>query len=144
MTDIFSKEKRSIIMSKISGRNTAPEILVRKYLFANGFRFRINDKRFPGKPDILLPKYKTVIFINGCFWHGHENCKAAVLPTSNIDYWENKIAANIERDKKVQTQLMQMGYNVFIVWQCQLKANTRESTLLTLINKIKMLNYREE
>lgn len=83
MTDIFSQDKRSDIMSKISNKNTKPEILVRKYLFANGFRFRINDKRFPGKPDILLLKYKTAIFINGCFWHGHKNCKAVALRKFN-------------------------------------------------------------
>lgn len=91
MSDIFSKEKRTIIMSKISGKNTKPEILVRKYLFAHGFRFRVNDKRLPGKPDILLPKYKSVIFVNGCFWHGHENCKALLfqvqmLITGEIKY----------------------------------------------------------
>lgn len=105
MSDIFSKEKRSIIMSKISSKNTKPEILVRKYLFAHGFRFRVNDKRLPGKPDILLPKHKSVIFVNGCFWHGHENCKAATLPSSNVDYWRNKISSNVERDKKQQMQL---------------------------------------
>lgn len=127
MSDIFSKDKRSDIMSKISNKNTKPEILVRKYLFANGFRFRINDKRFPGKPDILLPKYKAAIFVNGCFWHGHENCKAATLPTSNTDYWANKITSNMERDKKVHAQLEQMGYRVFIIWQCQLKAKEKKA-----------------
>lgn len=136
MTDIFSKDKRSDIMSKISNKNTKPEILVRKYLFANGFRFRINDERFPGKPDILLPKYKTAIFVNGCFWHGHKNCRTAALPTSNADYWANKIASNIERDKKVQIQLEQMGYRVFIIWQCQLKAKEREYTLSNLAEKL--------
>ncbi len=136
MTDIFSKDKRSDIMSKISNKNTKPEILVRKYLFANGFRFRINDKRFPSKPDILLPKYKTAIFVNGCFWHGHKNCKDAALPTSNADYWANKIASNIERDKNVQIQLEQMGYRVFIIWQCQLKAKEREYTLSNLAEKL--------
>ncbi|GAE16640.1 very short patch repair endonuclease [Bacteroides pyogenes] len=136
MTDIFSKDKRSDIMSKISNKNTKPEILVRKYLFANGFRFRVNDKRFPGKPDILLPKYKTAIFVNGCFWHGHKNCKAATLPSSNTDYWANKIASNIERDKKAQIQLEQMGYRVFIIWQCQLKAKERECTLSNLAEKL--------
>lgn len=136
MSDIFSKDKRSDIMSKISNKNTKPEILVRKYLFANGFRFRINDKRFPGKPDILLPKYKAAIFVNGCFWHGHENCKAATLPTSNTDYWANKITSNMERDKKVHAQLEQMGYRVFIIWQCQLKAKEKKSTLSNLVEKL--------
>ena len=99
--DIFTKEKRSEIMKKIKSKDTGPEKKVRSLLHSLGYRFRLYRKDLPGKPDIVLPKYKTVIFINGCFWHGHENCKAAVLPTSNIDYWENKIAANIERDKKV-------------------------------------------
>ena len=139
MTDIFSKDKRSSIMAKISGKNTMPEILVRKYLFAHGFRFRVNDKRFPGTPDIVLPKYKTIIFVNGCFWHGHENCKAAHLPDSNKYYWENKIAKNIERDKKVQNQLSRMGYRIFIIWECQLKPKRLETTLSQLIDDIKFL-----
>lgn len=137
MTDIFSKDKRSSIMAKISGKNTAPEILVRKYLFAHGFRFRVNDKRFPGTPDIVLPKYKTIIFVNGCFWHGHENCKAARLPKSNNSFWTNKIAQNIERDRKVQSQLQQMGYRILIIWECQLKSKKSETTLSELIADIK-------
>ncbi len=124
-------------MSKISGKNTVPEILVRKYLFAHGFRFRVNDKRFPGTPDIVLPKYKTIIFVNGCFWHGHENCKAARLPKSNSSFWTNKIAQNIERDRKVQSQLQQMGYRILIIWECQLKSKKLETTLSELIADIK-------
>lgn len=124
-------------MAKISGKNTAPEILVRKYLFAHGFRFRVNDKRFPGTPDIVLPKYKTIIFVNGCFWHGHENCKAARLPKSNNSFWTNKIAQNIERDRKVQSQLQQMGYRILIIWECQLKSKKSETTLSELIADIK-------
>lgn len=140
MPDIFSKEKRSIIMSKISSKNTKPEILVRKYLFAHGFRFRVNDKRLPGKPDIVLPKYKSVIFVNGCFWHGHENCKASTLPTSNTDFWRTKIESNIERDTKEQMQLEQMGYKVFIIWQCQLKSKERENTLQSIVEKLTAKN----
>jgi len=140
MPDIFSKEKRSIIMSKISSKNTKPEILVRKYLFAHGFRFRVNDKRLPGKPDIVLPKYKSVIFVNGCFWHGHKNCKASTLPTSNTDFWRTKIESNIERDTKEQMQLEQMGYKVFIIWQCQLKSKERENTLQSIVEKLTAKN----
>ncbi|MDE7168862.1 MAG: very short patch repair endonuclease [Mucispirillum sp.] len=128
-------------MSKISGKNTKPEILVRKYLFANGFRFRVNDKRLPGKPDILLPKYKAVVFINGCFWHCHENCKYAALPVTNTVFWKNKIISNTERDKAIQFQLKQMGYRVFIIWQCQLKAKIKENTLLNLINELKNQSF---
>jgi len=118
--DIYSKRKRSEIMSKISGTETKPEILVRKYLFSKGFRFRKNDKRLPGRPDIVLPKYKTVIFIHGCFWHGH-HCKAGKLPETNKDFWENKINSNTERDKKNQHKLEKLGWKIIIIWQCKLK-----------------------
>jgi len=101
--DKFSPKKRSEIMSKITGKETKPEILVRKYLFAKGFRYRKNVKTLPGKPDIVLPKYKTVVFINGCFWHGHKNCKKANLPTTNFNFWKEKIDKNIIRDKKIYT-----------------------------------------
>lgn len=137
MSDIFSKEKRSDIMSKISGKNTKPEISVRKYLFAYGFRFRINDKRLPGKPDIVLAKYKAVIFVNGCFWHGHENCKAAALPATNTDFWANKVASNKERDRAVRIRLELLGYRVFVIWQCQLKAKVKEETLSKLVKCLK-------
>jgi len=107
-------------MSKISGTETKPEILIRKYLFSKGFRFRKNDKRLPGRPDIVLPKYKIVIFIHGCFWHGH-HCKAAKLPETNKEFWGNKINSNIERDKKNQHKLEKLGWKIIIIWQCKLK-----------------------
>ncbi len=107
-------------MSKISGTETKPEILVRKYLFGKRFRFRKNDKRLPGRPDIVLPKYKTVIFIHGCFWHGHL-CKAGKLPETNKEFWGNKINSNIERDKKNQHKLEKLGWKIIIIWQCKLK-----------------------
>lgn len=100
MSDVFTKQKRSQIMSKISGKETKPEILVRKYLFSKGFRYRKNAKELPGKPDIVLPKHKTVIFVHGCFWHGHEGCRKSQLPTSNIEFWTEKIGRNKERDQK--------------------------------------------
>lgn len=120
MTDIYSKNKRSGIMSKISGKETKYEILVRKFLFEKGFRYRKNDKRLPGRPDIVLPKYKTIIFIHGCFWHGH-HCKAAKLPETNKEFWENKINSNIERDKNNQLILGKLGWKIIIIWQCELK-----------------------
>jgi len=120
MTDIYSKNKRSKIMSKISGTETKSEMLVRKYLFNKGFRYRKNDKRLPGKPDIVLPKYKTIIFVHGCFWHGHD-CPAGKLPETNKKFWESKINSNIERDKKTQQELKNLGWKVIIVWQCELK-----------------------
>lgn len=137
MADVFSKDKRSEIMSKISGKETKPEIKVRKYLFAKGFRYRKNDKRFPGKPDIILPKYKTAIFVHGCFWHGHEDCKASALPKTNREFWRNKIDGNIERDKRNQGMLIQLGWKVITVWQCQIKSKySFDLTMQNLIDSI--------
>ncbi len=141
MTDIFSKQKRSEIMSKISSKDTRPEILVRKYLFANGFRYRKNVKKLPGKPDIVLPKYKTVIFVHGCFWHGH-NCKAGKLPETRKEFWEEKIKGNVERDKKNNSELEKLGWNIITIWQCELKNNkNRTKTLEKLINTLHNKKY---
>lgn len=136
MSDIYSKSKRSDIMSKISGKETKPEILVRKYLFSKGFRFRKNVKGLPGKPDIVLPKYKVIIFIHGCFWHGH-SCKRGNLPSSNIQFWENKISQNISRDENVTQKLKELGWKVIIIWQCEIQNNlSREIRLDQLISDI--------
>lgn len=121
MADIFSISKRSQIMASISGKETKPEIAVRSYLFKQGFRFRKNVKNLPGKPDIVLPKYKTVVFIHGCFWHGHKNCNKATLPTSNIKFWQAKITANISRDAKAQKDLKKLGWRMIIIWECNIK-----------------------
>jgi DNA mismatch endonuclease (patch repair protein) len=123
-------------MSHIKSKNTKPEILVRKFLFSKGFRFRLNKSELPGKPDIVLPKYHTTIFINGCYWHGHENCKYATLPETNRVFWEAKINGNIEHDKIVREQLTSMGWNVITVWQCQLKPKVKDETLSLLVQKI--------
>ena len=137
MSDIFSSQKRSDIMSKISGKNTKPEILVRKFLFSKGFRYRINVKTLPGKPDIVLPKYKTVIFINGCFWHGH-NWKKGKLPSSNIDFWKEKISNNKSRDDKNSDLLVKLGWKVIIIWQCEVsKIDNRIKILNKLLEDIK-------
>lgn len=120
MSDIYSKSKRSDIMSKISGKETKPEILVRKYLFSKGFRFRKNVKELPGKPDIVLSKYKTVIFIHGCFWHGH-TCKRGKLPQTNHQFWQKKIEKNIERDNHNTNELEVKGWNIIIIWQCEIR-----------------------
>lgn len=120
MSDIFSKEKRSQIMSNISGKETKPEIAVRSFLFRKGFRFRKNLKKLPGTPDIVLTKYKTTILLHGCFWHGH-NCKKGARPTSNTEFWNTKIQKNIDRDKKVEADLKHLGWNVIIIWDCELK-----------------------
>lgn len=135
--DIWDKDKRSEIMKSVHCKNTKPEILVRKFLFANGFRYRNNVKTLPGSPDIVLPKYKTIIFINGCFWHGH-NCRAGRLPNSNIDYWHPKILSNIERDKNKIEQLKNSGWHVIVIWQCELKNKEKCSNRLnSLIAEIK-------
>ena len=136
MSDIYSRRKRSEIMSKISGKETKLEILVRKFLFSKGFHFRKNDKRYPGKPDITLPKYKTVIFVNGCFWHGHD-CKAGKLPETRKDFWKNKINATKARDKSNQEVLRSMGWKVIVIWECEIKTiKFREKTFRNLIDKI--------
>jgi DNA mismatch endonuclease (patch repair protein) len=137
MSDIFSQAKRSEIMSKISGKETKPEIAVRKFLFSKGFRYRKNVKSLPGKPDIVLPKYKTIIFINGCFWHGHE-CKAAKLPETRKEFWLNKIESNIIRDKKNILELKKTGWHTIVIWQCEINTiEKRHVKLALLTEKIK-------
>jgi DNA mismatch endonuclease, patch repair protein len=120
-------------MSRISGKETKLEILVRKYLFSKGFRFRKNVKRLPGTPDIVLLKFKTVIFVHGCFWHGHKGCSKATLPKSNILFWKEKIHKTVERDKAKTEKLKQMGWKVITVWQCQLKNKSNRERLLNSI-----------
>lgn len=135
--DVHSKETRSYNMSRIRSKNTKPEEIVRKHLFSLGFRYRKNDKRYPGTPDIVLPKYKTVIFINGCFWHGHSGCKYFVVPKSNTEFWQNKIAANIARDDEKIAQLLRMNWKVITVWECELKPTQRSETLTRLVQQIR-------
>lgn len=127
--DVHSKAVRSYNMSMIKGKNTKPEELVRKFLFSKGLRYRKNVKTLTGSPDIVLKKYKTVVFVNGCFWHGHKNCKYFVMPKSNTEFWEEKISKNIERDSNTYCKLSASGWNVIIVWECELKKDKRENTL---------------
>lgn len=134
--DIFDKSKRSQLMAKVKQKNTAPEIIVRKFLFSKGFRYRINVKSLSGTPDIVLSKYKTVIFVHGCFWHGH-TCRAGHLPSSNVDYWVTKIEKNIERDNRKINELKKLGWNVVVIWQCEIKAlKNREIRFSKLISEI--------
>lgn len=135
--DVHSKETRSYNMSRIRSKNTKPEEKVRKYLFSKGFRYRKNDKRLPGTPDIVLPKYKIVIFVNGCFWHGHSDCKYFVMQKTNTEFWANKINSNIERDKRQLQQLKKMGWNTIVVWECQLKPTQINQTLCDLEKNIR-------
>jgi len=130
MADVMTPEQRSRCMAAIKGKDTKPEMIVRKYLFSRGLRFRLQVKNLPGKPDIVLPKYKTVVFVNGCFWHGHKDCRYYRLPKSNVKFWQQKISRNIERDRESMKALVDLGWKVIYVWECELrnKAN-REETL---------------
>ena len=136
MSDVHTPEKRSYNMSRIRGKDTKPEEQVRKYLFSQGFRYRKNDTRLPGKPDIVLPKYRTVIFVNGCFWHGHEGCRYFVWPKNNSTFWKNKIIGNIARDKKNCERLSELGWHIITVWECELKQSVLEKTLNGVVNQI--------
>ena len=133
MSDVHSAEIRSYNMSQIHSKDTKPEELVRKYLFSKGFRYRKNDARLPGKPDIVLPKYKTVIFINGCFWHKHEGCKYFVWPKNNAEFWKEKIEKNADRDAKNYKLLEKAGWNIIIIWECELKSRVVESSLNRIV-----------
>jgi DNA mismatch endonuclease (patch repair protein) len=121
MVDTISPEHRSWNMSRIKGKNTKPELIVRSQLHRMGFRFRLHRKDLPGKPDIVLPKYKTVIFVHGCFWHGHKGCKFFVVPKTRTEFWVNKINTNIRNDKKNHRLLKKMGWKVVVCWECKLK-----------------------
>ncbi len=121
-------------MSNISGKETKPEVLVRKYLFSKGFRFRKNDKRYPGKPDIISPKYKTAVFVHGCFWHGH-NCRKADLPSTNRKFWDKKITATMVRNEITQKHLMYKGWQVIIIWQCEINNKSKRDIRLSLLEK---------
>lgn len=135
MADNHTAEQRKHNMSRIRGVNTTPEVLVRKYLFSQGFRYRKNVKELPGCPDIVLPKYKTVVFVNGCFWHQHD-CNRFVWPSTNQEYWHRKIIGNVERDKANHEKLRNLGWRVLVVWECDLKKRDFEKTMMALIQDI--------
>ena len=120
-------------MSAIKGKNTKPELLVRKFLFSRGFRYRLNYPRLPGHPDLVLRKYRTVIFVNGCFWHGHQGCQYYTLPKANIEFWKNKIERNRNRDLAERQKIVSMGWHCITIWECQLKPKVRQQTLEALV-----------
>ena len=137
MTDIKTKEERSRNMAAIKGKDTKPEMIVRKYLFSRGLRFRVQVRKLSGNPDIVLPKYKTVIFVNGCFWHGHEGCRYFRLPKSNVEFWEEKIERNVARDVRNEAELKALGWRVVRVWECEIKTVAqREEYLKHLYDRI--------
>ena len=123
MTDLISPEKRSHIMSMIRSKNTKPELIVRRFLFQHGFRFRINVRRLPGTPDIVLRKYHTAIFVNGCFWHHHEGCRYAFVPKTRTDFWLAKFRRNRVNDTFHRESLEKMGWHVIVIWECEIKAD---------------------
>lgn len=133
--DIWDKNKRSECMSKIRSKNTKPELVLRKALFARGFRYRVNVPNLPGKPDIVLPKYKTIIFLHGCFWHRHEGCKYAYTPKTNTKFWVDKITSNAERDKVNLQKLTVLGWNIVTVWECEIR-HTHKHNLTPLIDRV--------
>lgn len=137
MADVMTPEQSSRCMAAIKGKDTKPEMIVRKYLFSRGLRFRVQVRKLPGTPDIVLPKYKTAIFVNGCFWHGHEGCKYFRLPKSNVEFWREKIVRNIERDRESMQALLDLRWKVIRIWECELrnKAN-REDSLNKIYNSI--------
>jgi len=136
MADVHSREVRSYNMSRIRGKDTKPELLVRKFLFANGLRYRLYNKKLPGKPDIILPRFKTVIFVHGCFWHGHDNCKYFVVPKTRTEFWLDKIEGNKKRDKENIAHLKNNGWNVLTVYECELRKEKREITLNNILQNI--------
>lgn len=135
--DCLTPEQRRQCMSAVHNKNTRPELTVRKYLFACGFRYRLNCTQLPGRPDIVLRKYRTVIFVNGCFWHGHEGCRRSTLPRTNAEFWREKIGQNKERDVRNMSELKRMGWNCIIVWQCELEPAVREQTLSSLVSTLR-------
>lgn len=140
MADVHSKETRSYNMSRIRSKNTKPEMLVRKFLFSNGFRYRLHDKKLPGKPDIVLPKFKTIIFIHGCFWHGHKGCKYFVIPKTRTEWWINKISGNKKNDLITQQLLKDLGWNVLEIWECDLKPKDKQVFLIWILNKLALIS----
>lgn len=133
----MTPEQRSRCMAAIKGKDTNPELIVRKYLFSRGLRFRIQVRKLPGNPDIVLPKYKTVIFVDGCFWHGHEGCRYFRLPKSNVEFWKEKIERNVARDVRNEAELKALGWRIIRVWECEIKTVAqREEYLKHLYDSI--------
>lgn len=144
MSDKLTPEQRHRCMSHVRSKDTKPEMTVRRYLFAHGFRYRIHVKSLPGKPDIVLRKFRTVIFVNGCFWHGHEGCGSYSFPKSNVKFWRSKIERNRKRDARDTAKLRSMGWHVVKIWECQLKPKVRTATLISLeytLNHILLINH---
>jgi DNA mismatch endonuclease, patch repair protein len=137
MADVHSEKVRSYNMSRIKGKNTKPEMLVRRFLFSHGYRYRLHEKKLPGKPDIVLPKYNTAIFIHGCFWHGHNDCRYFIIPKTRTDWWLDKINRNKTLDNKSAELLEKNGWRVIVIWECDLRPAKVENRLSTLLTELK-------
>jgi len=137
MADVHDPQVRSYNMSRIRNKNTKPEITVRKFLYQSGLRYRLHDSKLPGKPDIVLKKYNTIIFIHGCFWHGHEGCKYFVIPKTKTQWWLDKISRNKEKDTENYEKLVENNWNIITIWECELRKGKLENTLTDLVIKIK-------
>ncbi len=140
MTDVHDVKTRSFNMSKIKGKNTKPELIVRKFLFSRGLRYKLHDTSLPGKPDVVLPKYKKIILIHGCFWHGHEGCRYFVIPKTRTEWWVTKIKRNKEIDLKTIDVLEKMGWSIRTIWECELNTPVREEKLNEIFEFIKIEN----
>lgn len=138
MTDVHSKTTRSYNMSQIKGKDTKPELLVRKFLHKKGFRYRLHVKKLPGRPDIVLPKYKTLIFVHGCFWHGHEECNYYVVPKTRTEWWLDKINGNKVKDMRSKQELISAGWKVIEVWECELKKDKIDQKFKDLLKFISL------
>ncbi|WP_024336666.1 very short patch repair endonuclease [Desulfotignum balticum] len=136
MTDVHSKKIRSYNMSRIRSEDTKPEMIVRRFLFSKGFRYRLHDKKLPGKPDLVFPKFRKVIFVHGCYWHGHENCRYYSPPKTNTEWWTDKIGENKKRDERNIGILKKMGWTPIIIWECQLKPDKKNETLKSIAESL--------
>lgn len=136
MVDIVSKAKRSRMMASIRGKDTKPEMIVRRFLHGKGFRYRLHSRSLPGRPDLVLPKYRLVIFVNGCFWHQHAGCRYATMPAQNQKKWKLKFEQNIKRDQHNINTLMESGWRVFVIWECGLRTSELRSHLNTILSMI--------
>jgi len=136
MADVHEPSVRSYNMSQVSGKDTRPEMIVRKFLHSNGFRYGLHRNDLPGKPDLVLPKYNSVIFVHGCFWHAHQGCKYFTIPKTRSDWWKEKLYGNRERDQKNIQKLKESGWNVIVVWECDLKSGKKKERLSNLIDQL--------
>lgn len=149
MADILSKQERSALMSKVRSGDTKPEWILRCALHSLGFRYRLNNKHLPGRPDLVFPKYRAVVFVHGCYWHRHHGCKDASMPKSNVSFWEQKFSENVERDRRVAQALSEQGWHVLVVWECELHNHTVETiekvarTLREQLSAAAQVNYGE-